>query len=84
MKQCLDSIVNQTLKEIEIIIINDGSTDGSEKIIKDYLSDERIVYLKKENEGVYAARQDGINIARGEYIGFAAYSVEIERLGRRN
>lgn len=71
LKRCLDSIVNQTLKEIEIIIINDGSTDGSEKIIKDYLSDERIVYLKKENEGAYAARQDGINIARGEYIGFA-------------
>lgn len=70
LKQCLDSVVNQTLNDIEIIIINDGSTDGSERIIRDYLRDERVIYYKKENEGLAAARQDGIVRASGEYVGF--------------
>lgn len=69
--KCLDSIVSQTLKNIEIIIIDDGSTDGSSEICKDYASkDSRIIYYKKENEGLAAARQDGIERANGEYIGF--------------
>ncbi len=68
--QCLDSIVNQTLKEIEIILIDDGSTDGSADICKKYLNDERVSYYHKENEGLAAARDDGMLRATGEYIGF--------------
>ena len=70
LKQCLDSIVNQTLKDIEIILIDDGSTDGSAEICKAYLSDSRVMYYHKENEGLAAARADGIERAKGEYIGF--------------
>lgn len=70
LKKCLDSIVNQTLKEIEIIIIDDGSTDSSSEICKRYLNDKRVSYYYKENEGLGAARQDGILHAKGEYIGF--------------
>lgn len=70
LKQCLDSVINQTLNEIEIILIDDGSTDGSADICKSYLSDPRVSYYYKENEGLAAARADGIEQAKGEYIGF--------------
>ncbi len=70
LEQCLDSIVNQTLKEIEIILIDDGSTDSSADICKKYLDDERVTYFRKENEGLAAARDDGMKQAGGEYIGF--------------
>lgn len=70
LEQCLDSIVNQTLKDIEIILIDDGSTDGSADICKKYLTDERVSYYHKENEGLAAARDDGMLKATGEYIGF--------------
>ena len=70
LEQCLDSIVNQTLKEIEIILIDDGSTDGSAEICKKYLTDDRVSYYHKENEGLAAARDDGMLRATGEYIGF--------------
>ena len=70
LEQCLDSIVAQTLKEIEIILIDDGSTDGSAEICKKYLSDFRVTYYHKENEGLAAARDDGMMRAKGEYIGF--------------
>ena len=70
LEQCLDSIVNQTLKDIEIILIDDGSTDGSSEICKKYLTDFRVIYYHKENEGLAAARDDGMLRASGEYIGF--------------
>lgn len=69
--KCLESVVNQTLKNIEIIIIDDGSTDNSSQIAQEYAKkDSRIIYYKKENEGLAAARQDGMERAKGEYIGF--------------
>lgn len=71
LEQCIESAINQTIRDIEIILINDGSTDSSEVICKKYASqDSRIIYYYKENEGLAAARQDGIERASGEYIGF--------------
>ena len=70
LRECLDSIVNQTLKDIEIILINDGSTDGSAEICQEYLCDSRVTYYHKTNEGLAAARDDGMQKATGEYIGF--------------
>jgi len=70
LRQCLDSVVSQTLRDIEIIIVNDGSTDSSGEICKSYLSDDRVKYVDKENGGAAAARQDGIDRATGEYLGF--------------
>ena len=70
LKQCLDSIMNQTLTDIEIILIDDGSTDGSREICESYLTDSRVIFHHKENEGLAAARQDGMERAQGEYMGF--------------
>lgn len=71
LKQCLDAIINQTLKDIEIICINDGSTDSSLKILKEYsLKDNRIVLLNQENGGAGAARNKGLEVAKGEYLSF--------------
>lgn len=67
LKKCIDSILEQDFKEYELILINDGSTDSSFKIAKSY-SDSRIVLINKENEGLSATRNLGINIAKGEYI----------------
>lgn len=69
LKKCLDSLVNQTLKEMEFILINDGSTDASEDIITSY-HDKRIKYFKQENMGIGATRNRGIKEAKGEYIAF--------------
>ncbi|GAB4318063.1 MAG: glycosyltransferase [Methanobacteriaceae archaeon] len=71
LKECLDSVINQTLKEIEIICINDGSTDNSLKIIESYAKkDDRIKIIDKTNEGQSVARNTGIQEAIGEYIAF--------------
>lgn len=67
----LSSLTNQTLQEIEIICINDGSTDNSLEIIKEFAEkDSRIVVVDKKNEGQGIARNLGITMAKGEYIGF--------------
>ena len=71
IKECLNSIINQTLKEIEIICINDGSTDNSLKILEQYAQkDKRIIILNQENSGSAIARNKAINIAKGEYLSF--------------
>lgn len=72
LHKCLDSIINQTLQDIEIICVNDCSTDNSLEILKEYSEkDSRIKLIDfKENKGVSAARNAGIKNAQGEYIGF--------------
>lgn len=71
LKQCLDSVINQTLKDIEIICINDGSTDTSGTILKEYAQkDSRIKIIIQENKGLSVARNSGLEIAQGEYVGF--------------
>lgn len=71
LNKCLESIIKQTLKEIEIIIVNDGSFDNSEEIILKYIKiDKRIKYIKKENGGLSSARNKGLEKVKGEYIAF--------------
>ncbi|WP_297712214.1 glycosyltransferase [Clostridium sp.] len=69
--ECLESVVNQTLDNIEIICINDGSTDGSLKILEDYnLKYKNIKIINQENSGLSAARNSGIKVAKGKYLYF--------------
>ncbi|MBR3322077.1 glycosyltransferase family 2 protein [Candidatus Saccharibacteria bacterium] len=72
LPKCLDSLMAQTLKDIEVICINDGSPDNCLKILKDYQKKygDKIVIINKKNEGVWRGRKDGIKKARGEFIGF--------------
>lgn len=71
IKKCIDSLINQTLKNIEIILINDGSSDDSLRILRQYEKrDERIVVIDQKNNGPSSARNKGIDIAKGEYISF--------------
>ena len=72
IEKCLETLVNQTLKDIEIILVNDGSKDRSIDIVNKFLKQypEKIVYLEKENGGLSDARNFGIPHAKGEYIAF--------------
>ena len=71
LDRCINSVLNQTYKEFELILIDDGSTDSSLSICYDYASkDSRIVVLSKKNEGAGLARNEGLKIAKGDYIGF--------------
>ncbi len=71
LEKCLNSVLRQTLMNIEIICVNDGSTDGSLEILKRYQKqDSRIVIVDKENGGLPSARNAGIEKAKGKYIGF--------------
>ena len=71
LRECLDSIINQTVKDIEIICVDDGSTDNSQDILKEYQKkDSRIKIITKENGGQASARNLGIKEAQGEYIAF--------------
>ena len=71
LRQCLDSVVNQTLRDIEIICVDDGSTDGSLSILKEYeQKDLRVTVIRQPNEGQSSARNNGMGRARGEYIDF--------------
>ncbi len=72
LKRSMDSLVNQTLEDIEIICINDGSPDNCLSILKEYKEKypDKIVIIDKKNEGVWKGRFDGIAKATGEYIGF--------------
>jgi glycosyltransferase involved in cell wall biosynthesis len=71
LKRCIDSILKQTFTDLEIILVDDGSTDNSLKICEEYCKqDNRIYVIHKENGGSTSARKAGVCIARGEYIAF--------------
>lgn len=71
LKECLDSLVNQTLKDIEIICVNDGSTDNSLEILNEYANkNHRVRVIDQKNQGACIARNKGLSVALGEYIAF--------------
>ncbi len=71
LKQCIDSIINQTYKNLEIILVDDGSTDNCAEICDDYAKkDDRIKVIHQKNQGLSMARNNGLEIAKGKYIGF--------------
>lgn len=81
LRKCIESIVNQTLQEIEIILINDGSTDNSHYICLEYAEKypEKIRYINNKNIGCSATRNLGIELAQGKYIAFVDSDDYIER-----
>ena len=69
--KCIDSILNQTFKDFELILVDDGSPDNCGKICDDYAKkDSRVIVIHKENGGQSTARNRGLDVARGDYIGF--------------
>lgn len=71
LDKCINSIINQTYTNLEVILVNDGSTDDSEKICLNYMkNDGRIKYYKKINGGLADARNFGLEHATGKYIAF--------------
>ena len=70
LQQCLDSLLAQTYKNLEIIVVNDGSTDNSGNICQEYVQkDNRIIYIETENSGQSAARNLGLDGISGRYCG---------------
>lgn len=71
LEECLDSILEQSLREIEIICIDDGSSDNSLEILRKYeQKDRRVIVISQRNQGAGAARNNGMSVARGEYLSF--------------
>ena len=70
LERCVNSLRNQTLKDIEIIVVNDGTKDDSIKLIEENFNDNRIKIFNKENGGLASARNFGIKKAKGEYLFF--------------
>ncbi|MGB3161816.1 MAG: glycosyltransferase [Carnobacterium sp.] len=70
IEECLESIINQKYQHLEIIIVEDGSTDQSRQKIQNYLSDDRIIFIEQKNKGLSGARNTGMSKATGKYILF--------------
>lgn len=76
LRECLDSVINQTLREIEIICVDDGSTDSSLEILKEYAQkDNRFTIITQENLHAGVARNAGLAVAKGEYLSLDRKSV---------
>ena len=69
IKQSIESVLNQTYNNIELIIVDDGSIDNTKEVV-DSIKDERIIYVKQENQGACSARNKGVDFAKGQYIAF--------------
>ena len=80
LEKCIKSLVNQTYKNIEIILVNDGSTDHSFHIIKKYKDQypDKIVVIDQKNQGIGSTRNKGISISTGEYLVLLIYYVELD------
>ena len=79
LSKCLNSIINQTHKNLEIILVDDGSTDNSPHIIKEYAKkDSRVKVITQKNQGQSAARNTGIKVAKGNYISFTDSDDELK------
>ncbi len=70
LKECIDSVVNQTLQDIEIVCVDDGSTDSSLDILNNYKKDPRLVVLSQKHQGAGCARNLALEVAQGEYLAF--------------
>lgn len=70
IKECVDSLLSQTIKQIEVILVDDGSPDESGRICDEFCSDKRVKVIHKENGGLSSARNAGLKVATGDYIGF--------------
>ena len=70
IKKCMESLISQTLKEIEIICVDDGSVDGTLEALKEYENLDNVTVITQENAGAGAARNKGISYAKGEYLSF--------------
>jgi glycosyltransferase involved in cell wall biosynthesis len=70
IEECLDSVFSQTLNEMEVIVIDDGSTDNTKQILEKYINNSNLVYRYQENKGVGPARNYGIDISTGDYLIF--------------
>lgn len=69
IEKCVSSILNQTLDDFELIIIDDGSTDNTKNIINRF-NDDRLIYIKRDNHGIGSSRNYGIDLSKGEYLAF--------------
>ena len=80
LRACLDSVLNQSYKNLEIILVNDGSTDSSRLICEEYkLRDSRIKLINQKNKGLSSARNVGIKAATGEYLSFVDSDDELRK-----
>lgn len=80
IRKCIESILNQTFSDFELILVDDGSTDNSGKICDEYkLKDDRVIVIHKENSGVSSARNVGIDNANGKFLGFVDGDDYIEK-----
>ena len=80
LRKCLNSLVKQTFKDIEIIAVNDGSTDDSEEILKEYVEKfDNFFYYNKENGGLSDARNFGLKHANGRYVAFVDSDDYVDR-----
>lgn len=70
LRESLESVINQTYEDLEIIIVDDGSTDGSDVVCEEYSRDSRVKVIHQKNHGLSAARNVGLDLARGDYIAF--------------